>query len=103
MGRMGFAARLPTKPGVRADINNQNLDTMSNTYELLTGEWLNAAGNKWPKREVLCRFSDGWQEVCSWNGFYWVDQNGHRVAETLGHRVTHFYIFEKFHEQNVID
>ena len=76
---------------------------MSNTYELQTGEWLPAAGNKWPKREVLCRFSDGWQEVCSWNGFYWVDQNGHRVAETLGHRVTHFYIFEKFHEQNVIE
>ena len=28
MGGMGFAARPPTKPGVRADINNQNLDKM---------------------------------------------------------------------------
>ena len=76
---------------------------MGATYELLTNEWLPAGGNKWPKREVLCRFNDGWQEVLVWNGWYWQDQNGHRVVETLGHRITHFYIYEKFNENNIID
>ena len=76
---------------------------MSDKFELLTNEWLSAKGNKWIGRKVLCHFNDGWQEVCSWNGFYWVDQNGHRVVETLGHRITHFYIFEKFYERDIID
>lgn len=71
------------------------------TYELRTNEWLRADGNKWIKREVLCRFSDGEKEVCVWNGWYWCDQHGHRITETLGHRITHFYIFEKDHESNL--
>lgn len=74
---------------------------MGANYELITGEWLKADGNKWPKREVLCRFDDGWKEVCVWNGFYWVDQNGHRIVETVGHRITHYYIYEKDCENNL--
>lgn len=69
---------------------------------LLTNEWMPAVGVKWPKREVLCRFSDGRKEVCTWNGFYWVDQDLHRVVETLGHRITHFLIYEKDIEENLL-
>lgn len=74
---------------------------MGTPYELLTGEWLRADGNMWPKREVLCRFSDGRKEVCVWNGFYWIDQSGHRVVETVDHRITHYYIYEKDNEENL--
>lgn len=72
-------------------------------FELLTNEWLPAGGNKWPKREALCRFSDGWKEVLVWNGYYWVDQNDTRVEETVEHRVVAFYIFEKYNENDIIE
>ena len=72
-------------------------------FELLTNEWLSAKGNKWIGRKVLCHFNDGWEEPLIWNNFYWTDQKGHRVVETIEHRVTHFYIYEKFNENNIID
>lgn len=68
---------------------------MSGNYELLTNEWLRADGNKWPGREVLVRWSDGRKEVAMWNHFYWVSQEGIRLNETIGHKITHFYIFER--------
>lgn len=71
-------------------------------YELLTNEWLPAEGNKWPKRKVLCLFSDGWMEVCSWVGWYWTNQHNQRVEETIGHRITHFYIYDKFNENDIV-
>ena len=68
------------------------------TFELLTNEWLRADGNKpWKNRLVLCRFEDGHFNVCYWN-----DQKGHRVVETVNHRVTHFYIYEKFNENDIL-
>ena len=72
-------------------------------FELPTNEWLPADGNKpWKGRKVLCRFSDGRMQVCSYTGFYWSDQEGHRVVETVVYYVTHFYIFEKFNENDIL-
>ena len=75
-----------------------------------TNEWLPASGEKWKDREVLCLFSDGHKEVCTWNGMYWqhkkiLDENNKpvsiRIEETVSHHITHFYIFEKFNENNI--
>ena len=63
-----------------------------------TNEWLPASGEKWKGREVLCKFSDGRKHVCTWNGMYWVDQENHRVIETVVYYVTKFYIYEKDNE-----
>ena len=72
------------------------------TFELLTNEWLRADGNKWIGRKVLCHFNDGYEEPLIFNGYYWNDQKGHRVVETVNHRVTHFYIYEKFNENDIL-
>ena len=80
-------------------------------YELTTNEWLRADGNKWIGREVLCRFNDGHKEVCVWNGMYWqtqkfLDENkkpvSHRIVETVAHHITHFYIYEKDNENDIL-
>ena len=70
-------------------------------FELLTNEWLPANGNKWLKREVLIRYNDGEKVVGFFNGFYWCGQDGHRLVETVGHKITHFYIFERDIEDNL--
>ena len=65
------------------------------TFELLTNEWLRADGNKWIGRKVLCHFN-----VCYWNGMYWVGQHGMRLMS--GQEPTHFYIFDKFNENDIV-
>lgn len=72
------------------------------TFELLTNEWLRADGNKWIGRKVLCHFNDGYEEPLIFNGYYWNDQKGHRVIETVNHRVVGFYIYEKYNENNIL-
>lgn len=73
---------------------------MAARYELPTNEWLPADGNKWIGRKVLCRFEDGHFNVCYWNGMYWVGQHGMRLS--FGEEPTHFYIFEKFNENDIL-
>ncbi|MBO5758420.1 MAG: hypothetical protein J6R31_00050 [Rikenellaceae bacterium] len=51
---------------------------------------------------MLCRFSDGWEEPLTWNGYYWNDQKGKRVVETVNHRVVAFYIYEKYNENDIL-
>lgn len=70
--------------------------------ELLTNEWLRADGNKLIGREVLCRYRKGQLIIARWNGFYWVDQEGHRVRETVGNMILYFYIFDKFYENDIL-
>ena len=63
---------------------------------LLTNEWLRADIQKpWKDRDVLCRFSDGYKQVCHYNGVYWASQDGLRLVETVAHHITHFYIYTK--------
>ena len=74
---------------------------MAARYELPTNEWLPADGNKpWKDRRVLCRFEDGHFNVCYWNGMYWVGQHGMRLS--FGEEPTHFYIFKKFNENDIL-
>lgn len=75
---------------------------MAGSFELLTNEWLPASGNKWIGREVLCMFKKGEKVVATFNGFYWVDQEGQRVKETVGNPIMYFYIFEKFNENDIL-
>ena len=49
---------------------------------------------------MLCRFEDGHFNVCKWNGMYWVGQHGSRL--TLNEEPTHFYIFDKFNENDIL-
>ena len=50
---------------------------------LTTNEWLRADIQKpWKDRDVLCRFNDGYKQVCHHNGIYWATQDGHRLTET---------------------
>lgn len=66
-----------------------------------TNEWLCAITYKpWKNRLVLCRFEDGHFNVCKWNGMYWVGQHGSRL--TLDEEPTHFYIFDKFNENDIL-
>ena len=65
-----------------------------------TNEWLPASGEKWKGREVLCKFSDGRKHVCTWNGMYWVGPHGSRLM--LNQEPTHFYIFDKFNENDIL-
>lgn len=76
--------------------------TIMATFELLTNEWLRADGNKWIGRKVLCHFSDNREDVCVWNGFYWIDQQGQRVTETIKHHILAFYVYEKYNENDII-
>ena len=69
---------------------------------LTTNEWHRADGEKWVGREVLCKFSDKHKEVATWNGYYWCDQSGRRIKETVAYFITLFYIFEKENENNII-
>lgn len=73
---------------------------------ILTNEWLNAELNeKWKDREVLCRFADGHLETAVWNGMYWKYPKKHPkkdVRISNGSKITHFYIFEKFNENDVL-
>ena len=63
---------------------------------LTTNEWLRADIQKpWKDRDVLCRFNDGYKQVCHHNGIYWATQDGHRLTETIAHHITHFYIYTK--------
>ena len=63
---------------------------------LTTNEWLRADIQKpWKDRDVLCRFNDGYKQVCHHNGIYWATQDGHRLTETVAHHITHFYIYTK--------
>ncbi len=74
---------------------------MAAKFELPTNEWLPEDGNKpWKDRMVLCRFEDGHFNVCYWNGMYWVGQHGMRLS--FGQEPTHFYIFEKFNENEIL-
>ena len=69
---------------------------------LTTNEWLRADGNKWIGRKVLCHFSDGWEEPATWNGMYWVNQEGKRLNETVNSHVIAFMIYEKFNENDIL-
>lgn len=73
---------------------------MSDT--LLTNEWTDATTHKpWPGRTVLCRTKDGMLLILKWNGMYWIDGNHNiRTPTTMQANVTHFYIFEKYHDEN---
>ena len=72
-------------------------------YELRTNEWINAElRHPWKRRFVLCHMSDSTYKVLMWNGMYWVNQQGVRLAE-LTSKVTHFYIFERWNENDIID
>ena len=64
---------------------------------IITNEWLRADGMKWDDREVLVRFSDNTVGIARWNGLHWIGQDGKRVLETVGHFITHYYIFERYH------
>ena len=75
---------------------------MGTKFELLTNEWLKADGNKWVGREVLCRYKKGQMVVATFNGFYWVSQDGQRLRETVGNPIMYFYIFEKFNENDIL-
>lgn len=70
--------------------------------EIITNEWMPEHGTKYPKRPVLCRFADGWEEVCVWNGYYWQRQDGGRVEQTVKHRIVAFYVYEKYNENDMI-
>ena len=70
--------------------------------ELLVNEWLRADGNKWIGRKVLCHFNDGQEEPLIWNGYYWNNQKGKRVVETVKHYVVAFYIYEKYNENEIL-
>ena len=68
---------------------------------ITTNEWYDARYNKpWKDRLVLCRFDDGHFNVCKYNGLYWVGQHGHRIS--FNDEPTHFYIFEKFNENDIV-
>ena len=68
---------------------------------ITTNEWHDAMFKKPPKgRLVLCRFADDHLNVCKFNGYYWVGQHGSRLS--LGQEPTHFYIFEKFNENEIL-
>ena len=68
-----------------------------------TNEWTNAEFKKpWKDRLVSCRMSDGFFIYAKWNGMYWVGQDDKKVVETIQSRVTHFYIFEKFNENDIL-
>lgn len=67
-----------------------------------TDEWTNAEWRKpWKGRLVLCRLDDDTFVVAKWNGMYWVGQHGMRLIEEV-HQVTHFYVFEKFNENDTL-
>ena len=68
---------------------------------LTTNEWIDAEVHKPRKnRLVLCRFEDGHFNVCYHNGIYWVGQHGSRLM--LNQEPTHFYIFDKFNENDIL-
>lgn len=68
---------------------------------ITTNEWHDAAIKKpWKDRLVLCRFDDGHLNVCKYNGMYWVGQHGSRLM--VYEEPTHFYIFDKFNENEII-
>ena len=69
---------------------------------VVTNEWMDAELNKpWKDRLVLCHLDNDTFVVAKWNGMYWVGQHGIRLSEEI-HEVTHFYIFEKFNENDIL-
>ena len=73
-------------------ITKKNLKIM----EITVNEWMRADGVKWIDREVLVRFFDNTVGIAKWNGRHWMTQSGDRVLETVGHFITHYYVYEKF-------
>lgn len=66
---------------------------------MTTNEWLDAVASKpWRNRLVLVRMEDGAMRLGKWNGMYWSTQSGLRLEITV--KATHFYIFEKFPEED---
>ena len=49
-----------------------------------------------------CCVTSTTEEPLVWNGFYWNDQKGKRVVETVDHRVVAFYIYEKYNENDIL-
>ena len=74
---------------------NLNHTIMSET--ILTNEWTDATTKKpWKDRAVIIRFEDGTLGIGKWNGMYWVGQHDMRFIRT--DKITHFYIFENFNQ-----
>ena len=74
---------------------------------VITNEWIDAEYAKpWKDRPVLARTDKGLLFVVKWNGMYWTNANtGFRTDKSGNgysvdsHKITHFYIFEKYTEQ----
>ena len=69
---------------------------------ITTNEWHSTVTHMpWPNRTVLCRFADDSMRVLKWNGYYWVDPaTNTRLLFDQEREPTHFYIFEKFINNN---
>jgi len=69
---------------------------------IIENAWTSATRRKPPiGREVLAIFADGHKAVAKWNGFYWVGQ--HNMRFTQGDSITHYLLFEKFDENDILN
>ena len=74
---------------------------------ITTNEWTNAELKKPPlHRHVLVRCENGNEYVAIGRGFYWVNAKTGLRTMTNGltpkHKVTHWYMYEKFNENDIL-
>lgn len=78
---------------------------------ILTNEWTSARQKPPIGRIVACavqvktgrRMKDTTTEYifAAWTGYYWEDQRGIRIEETIGSNIVAWYMFEKFNPLNL--